>query len=553
MVRWFLSLMMLLFTVLSAGCCESPRCQARQPWFLGGGEDVITVDLPFAEGYQSLCTQGALGQTSHRARSTKYDVDLDTPNTRDDAVYAPASGVAYTHFSSTGFGNHVNIDLGDGTYLILGHLKSIAVAHDTEVARGQLLGVEGTTGASTGDHVHFGRHQGNAALNGIYGTSIEGLEMQVHDTAANADMTVGTTEMICGLSGGRVYTSRLPVAQWHPEGSLLKLPQEAIVYLVEEHALHPFVDEASFLSRGYSFGDVAIIGEEEFSCYSPSEAIQGSQTLTAVHGSGTWDGVWLLVDAEAGVPSHRLKVPSGAWWQVLATYNLGGFSTVDDLMQDPSGELIRQYPYQGEATFRDGSIMKVAGQSALYVMRHGAAMPVATWEAYLLLGFWPNHQIHEVGAFEFEQGIISMGDCATDTFCLTRDDVLSCVGPVDLIAAGQGGNLNLTWQMPGGQMAETLTLSGEVTHDGMPQGWYTYATAANASAVTAMIPAQSGDSFRFSVEYRVGNVVSWSCLGPYPPGTTPGSVVAEFASEFLGYSVAADPTSSGCGLQIQIP
>ncbi len=552
MVRWFLCL--LCFLRMLAGCCESPRCQARQQWFLGGGEDVVTVDLPFAEDYQSLCTQGAFGQTSHRARSTKFDVDLDTPNDREVALYAPAAGVAYAHYSSTGFGNHLNIDLGDGTYLILGHLKSIAVASGSEVTRGQLLGVEGTTGASTGDHVHFGRHQGDAALNGIYGTSIEGLEMQVRDTVTNADITVGTTEMICGLSGGRVYASQLPVAQWHPEGSLLKSPQEDTVYLVEEHSLHPFVDEVSFLSRGYSFTEVVTIGEDELLCYSQGESVQGSQAMTAVHGIGTWDGVWLLVDSEAGVPSYRLKLPSSAWWQVLATYGFNSFLTVDDLMQDPSGELIERYPYHGEATFRDGSVLKVAGQSALYVMRRGVAMPVATWEAYLLLGYWPSRTIHEVGTFEFAQGVTAVGDCVTDTFCLTRDDVLSCNGPADLIdpvLAVEG--LRLVWQTPGGQVADTLTLSGEVTHAGVAQGWYTYAMATDTHEITAMIPAVSGDDFRFSVEFGSNGVLSWSCLGPYPPGNAQGSVLAEFAGEFLGYAVAGDPTSGGCGLQIQIP
>ena len=54
-----------------------------------GGEDVVTIDLPFSAGYESRCPQGVDGAYSHHYTCTYFDLDLDTPNNADDPVYAP--------------------------------------------------------------------------------------------------------------------------------------------------------------------------------------------------------------------------------------------------------------------------------------------------------------------------------------------------------------------------------------------------------------------------------------------------------------------------------
>jgi murein DD-endopeptidase MepM/ murein hydrolase activator NlpD len=68
--------------------------------------------------------------------------------------FEPGRVIAVIH-SSVGFGNHVIIDHGNGMTSLYGHMYSTAVQVGQVVTSGTILGFEGTTGLSTGVHVHF--------------------------------------------------------------------------------------------------------------------------------------------------------------------------------------------------------------------------------------------------------------------------------------------------------------------------------------------------------------------------------------------------------------
>lgn len=71
-------------------------------------------------------------------------------------VVAFRSGtVSKTVRSYSGYGNHVVIDHGNGLSSLYGHLASIAVSEGQVVKAGDTVGYEGSTGASTGTHLHF--------------------------------------------------------------------------------------------------------------------------------------------------------------------------------------------------------------------------------------------------------------------------------------------------------------------------------------------------------------------------------------------------------------
>lgn len=73
-------------------------------------------------------------------------------------VVAAASGdvlVSKTSGWNSGYGNYVVISHGNGTQTLYAHLKVVLVGSGWYVSQGQLVGYMGTTGLSTGCHVHF--------------------------------------------------------------------------------------------------------------------------------------------------------------------------------------------------------------------------------------------------------------------------------------------------------------------------------------------------------------------------------------------------------------
>jgi murein DD-endopeptidase MepM/ murein hydrolase activator NlpD len=82
-------------------------------------------------------------------------VDLAVP--RGTPVYAASEGVVVGARPNGGYGNWVRVDHGDGVATAYGHLSRFAprIKPGVRVARGELLGLSGSTGRSTGPHVHF--------------------------------------------------------------------------------------------------------------------------------------------------------------------------------------------------------------------------------------------------------------------------------------------------------------------------------------------------------------------------------------------------------------
>lgn len=93
-------------------------------------------------------------------------LDIGIPHARfprnrsGDPVHAVAAdaGTAHVFPMRGGYGNMVIIDHGDGIATLYAHLDSFLVGNQVNVSRGQAVGVVGTTGLSTGPHLHFEVH-----------------------------------------------------------------------------------------------------------------------------------------------------------------------------------------------------------------------------------------------------------------------------------------------------------------------------------------------------------------------------------------------------------
>ncbi len=96
-------------------------------------------------------TQGTITQ-----RFAWYHPGLDIANPSGPGVVAADSGkVIYAGWDSTGYGNMVLIDHGNGYKTRYGHMSQIFVVNGQSVGRGSAVGRMGSTGRSTGTHLHF--------------------------------------------------------------------------------------------------------------------------------------------------------------------------------------------------------------------------------------------------------------------------------------------------------------------------------------------------------------------------------------------------------------
>ena len=84
---------------------------------------------------------------------THYGIDIGAAY--DTKIYASDGGVVVTSESSYSYGNYVMIAHGNGRYTLYAHMSKRLVSVDDVVKQGTVIGLVGSTGYSTGPHIHF--------------------------------------------------------------------------------------------------------------------------------------------------------------------------------------------------------------------------------------------------------------------------------------------------------------------------------------------------------------------------------------------------------------
>lgn len=84
-------------------------------------------------------------------------IDIANPQGKigDNIIPLLPGKVTYAEEISWGYGKHVIIDHGDNLTTVYAHLSKIYVVKGQEVKAGEVIGQEGSTGWSTGPHLHF--------------------------------------------------------------------------------------------------------------------------------------------------------------------------------------------------------------------------------------------------------------------------------------------------------------------------------------------------------------------------------------------------------------
>jgi murein DD-endopeptidase MepM/ murein hydrolase activator NlpD len=85
-------------------------------------------------------------------------IDLAAPS--GTRINAAGAGIVMAAGPADGYGNAVLIDHGNGYLTHYGHMSAITVTVGQAVAVGDQIGNEGSTGHSTGPHLHFEVHEG---------------------------------------------------------------------------------------------------------------------------------------------------------------------------------------------------------------------------------------------------------------------------------------------------------------------------------------------------------------------------------------------------------
>ncbi len=88
-------------------------------------------------------------------RTYEFHAGMDIDGERGDLVVAPANGTVAKAAWTGGYGNMIEIDHGNGLTTRYGHLSKLEAAAGDTVTRGQLIAYVGSTGRSTGPHLHY--------------------------------------------------------------------------------------------------------------------------------------------------------------------------------------------------------------------------------------------------------------------------------------------------------------------------------------------------------------------------------------------------------------
>lgn len=114
------------------------------------------ISSPF--GYRSAPTAGA----------STYHKGVDIAASSGSPILATKDGKVVTATYSASAGNYIAIYHGSGTYSYYMHCSKLNVSSGDRVKKGQVIGEVGSTGISTGSHLHFAIYKGGNYVNPMY-------------------------------------------------------------------------------------------------------------------------------------------------------------------------------------------------------------------------------------------------------------------------------------------------------------------------------------------------------------------------------------------------
>lgn len=117
-------------------------------------------------GYSALSSPYGIRIDPVTGEAGVFHDGIDIPAPRGTPVIAIQSGtVVQVIKDSGGYGNLIRLQHDGGIQSFYGHLSGIGVHQGQQVLRGEVIGWVGSTGKSTGPHLHLGMLQGGQSVN----------------------------------------------------------------------------------------------------------------------------------------------------------------------------------------------------------------------------------------------------------------------------------------------------------------------------------------------------------------------------------------------------
>ena len=97
----------------------------------------------------------------------KFHAGMDFSAKVGTPIYATGDGVVTKVLSTGGYGKHIVINHGYGYETLYGHMSAFNVKRGQKVKRGEVIGYVGSTGLSSGPHLHYEVHKNKKVMNPV--------------------------------------------------------------------------------------------------------------------------------------------------------------------------------------------------------------------------------------------------------------------------------------------------------------------------------------------------------------------------------------------------
>ena len=129
---------------------------------------IASISVPSRMPLDSATLTSEYGMRTHPVlggRRNHKGIDLAQPT--GTPVYATADGIVSRAEPFSSYGNYIQIEHGGEMETRYAHLSGYAVAAGEQVRKGQLIGFVGSTGRSTGPHLHYEVRVAGQAVNPV--------------------------------------------------------------------------------------------------------------------------------------------------------------------------------------------------------------------------------------------------------------------------------------------------------------------------------------------------------------------------------------------------